>query len=252
MSATERFFCSPDSPHGLAKKVILYRYLQGRFSELLNHKNIHGCQYQFIYFDAFSGKGKYQGESNVDANNIPFHDPSYGSPIVALDALFSAMIHTYTSCSILLIFEDKNEDYLKELKDNTQCFFQNRVMAMKEEQIFLNVYQIASSNDKNSYFIYKVKNRKKVEFQVEIKIVHSLFADFNIMENMPNFAKTPVISFIDPFGYSQTPMSKVKKFIGYRKEILITFMTSYIRRFGSQFSEHINKLFGTNEKQQWK
>lgn len=254
MASTKEFFDSPDSLHGLAKKVMLYRYLQGRFSELLQHRK-NRSRYQFIYFDAFSGTGKYEGESEVDPRDIPFRHPSYGSPIVALDALFSAMEQGSTSSEVLLIFEDKNNEYIDQLKENVMSYVTERRdeqqgTSVEGERKFLN---IDISINENGKFICKVRNQMGKSFSVEVQCLHSSFEEFDIERNMPpDFSMTPVMTFIDPFGYKDIPMARIQTFIGYRKDILITFMTSFIIRFCNLYPQIINQLFGTESPQQWR
>lgn len=58
---------------GLAKKVILYKYCQGRFSHLLNSFRVN--EYQFVYLDAFAGNGSYEEEIGVAESGVPFGNP---------------------------------------------------------------------------------------------------------------------------------------------------------------------------------
>jgi three-Cys-motif partner protein len=57
----------------------------------------------------------------------------------------------------------------------------------------------------------------------------------------------PAFAFLDPFGFSHTPFSLVKRLVGHpRCEVLITFMYEEINRFLSQeqMPEHFDALFG--------
>jgi three-Cys-motif partner protein len=57
----------------------------------------------------------------------------------------------------------------------------------------------------------------------------------------------PFFTFIDPFGYKDTPFSIVKRIMSYRSsEILITFMSGFVNRFKNeeQFQEDISLLYG--------
>lgn len=56
--------------------------------------------------------------------------------------------------------------------------------------------------------------------------------------------EAPCLAFLDPFGYSQTPMRNVEQFIGQDREVSITFMSSYVRRFLKLNPEPIADLFG--------
>lgn len=60
----------------------------------------------------------------------------------------------------------------------------------------------------------------------------------------------PTFAFLDPFGFSHTPFSLVKRLMKHQRcEVLITFMYEEINRFLSQrdVPEHFDQLFGTNE-----
>lgn len=60
----------------------------------------------------------------------------------------------------------------------------------------------------------------------------------------------PSFAFIDPFGYSDTPFSVVKRIMShFMCEVLITFMYSYIKRAIAKPDQekHLNILFGTRE-----
>jgi len=62
----------------------------------------------------------------------------------------------------------------------------------------------------------------------------------------------PTFAFIDPFGYSHTPMKTIKRLMSHpRCEVLITFMYEEINRFlGADYTNKIDQydaLFGTSE-----
>lgn len=57
----------------------------------------------------------------------------------------------------------------------------------------------------------------------------------------------PTFAFLDPFGFSHTPFSLVKRLMGHQKcEVLITFMYEEINRFltQEQMPQHFDSLFG--------
>lgn len=63
-------------------------------------------------------------------------------------------------------------------------------------------------------------------------------------------ALAPALVFIDPFGFSDTPMSVIQRIMSNKKcEVLITFMTRDIDRFKSrpELASTFDKLFGTTE-----
>ena len=88
----------------------------------------------------------------------------------------------------------------------------------------------------------------------EIFVVNGKFKDEvqNIFDTLDKRSQrlAPCFMFIDPFGYSHTPFSLIKKAMSYDKcEILITFMYDFINRFifEKDKEEVFNELFGTND-----
>lgn len=70
---------------------------------------------------------------------------------------------------------------------------------------------------------------------------------FALMEEQRRH-QAPTLSFVDPFGFSQTPFSTIAKLLHYRKsEVLINFMYEEINRFLSnpEFAHHFDAQFGT-------
>jgi len=91
---------------------------------------------------------------------------------------------------------------------------------------------------------------KKKKFKIHIRFVHSKFSEFDSDKYMPDdYLKTPGITFIDPFGFKDIPMSQVRKFLGHRKDVLLNLMSSFIHRFKNKYPGIMEKLFGTNK---WK
>jgi len=160
---TEKFFQQEDSPHGIAKKVILYRYLESRFSKLLKHC-ASSRRFRFIYFDAFAGAGKHveikSGDACIADKDIPYKDRTYGSPLVAMHALFSAMerngksLHT----DVLLVFEDTNPAYLKSLIGNIKQYCNEKPKIRDGIEYFTNI-TVNEVDEKN--LSCTITNRKK-------------------------------------------------------------------------------------------
>ena len=76
----DNFFDKKDTPHGLANRIILYRYLQAQFARALNTPQRTGA-FDVTYLDALSGTGCFENkseESNINdldimnKNNYPF------------------------------------------------------------------------------------------------------------------------------------------------------------------------------------
>ena len=67
---TDNFFNKKDTPHGLAKRIILYRYLQAQFARALNTPRRVGA-FDITYLDAFAGTGYYENnEEESDVNDL--------------------------------------------------------------------------------------------------------------------------------------------------------------------------------------
>jgi three-Cys-motif partner protein len=60
----------------------------------------------------------------------------------------------------------------------------------------------------------------------------------------------PTFAFVDPFGFSEAPLNLLCRLLAFDTcEVLFTFMFDYVNRFITQekVSDHLNKLFGTDE-----
>ena len=51
-------------------------------------------------------------------------------------------------------------------------------------------------------------------------------------------------SFIDPYGFIQIPMEKIKEFAGRNKDIFINLMSQHVNRFKDVGKDGLEKLFG--------
>lgn len=66
-----------------------------------------------------------------------------------------------------------------------------------------------------------------------------------------NAKLAPTFAFVDPFGFSHTPLATVKQFAAYpRTEVLITFIFEHLNRFlckdNARLGAHYTDLFGTS------
>jgi len=147
----------------------------------------------------------------LDENNQPTID---GSPLVAMNAAIKHKLPLKAEIVFLLIEADpKRFDYLKNL---------------------LSEITFADSMK------YKVVCSKFDE------TLTSILNDFD--EQKKQLA--PTFAFIDPFGYSDTPLAVVKRIMESPKcEVLITFMYSFIKRAIVKLDQedHLDILFGTQE-----
>ncbi|XP_045202967.2 uncharacterized protein LOC123556377 [Mercenaria mercenaria] len=81
-------------------------------------------------------------------------------------------------------------------------------------------------------------------FSISIKIVKGKFAETNPPSEL-NGGSVRSLTFLDPFGFTQTPMMHVAKFApGPGNEVFINFMSSYVNRFVSRSTEGVLELYG--------
>lgn len=118
---------------------------------------------------------------------------------------------------------------------------------LKMEILFLFIEE-----DKDRFEHLKgILSRMKIPDNFKYEILCSKFDEVLNHEldelDAQNGYPAPLFTFIDPFGYKDTPFSIVKRIMSYRSsEILITFMSGFINRFKNeeQFQEDINLLYG--------
>ena len=96
------YFCR-DSHNGLAKRTILYRYFQAQVGRVLNTGQ--KSQVYITYLDGFSGTGKYENNENQgNGDGLELNDDGcplpedFGSPLVALEALFKQVKEQKVIC----------------------------------------------------------------------------------------------------------------------------------------------------------
>jgi len=102
--------------------------------------------------------------------DIPYKDRTYGSPLVAMHALFSAMerngksLHT----DVLLVFEDTNPAYLKSLIGNIKQYCNEKPKIRDGIEYFTNI-TVNEVDEKN--LSCTITNRKKKN----LKFTYALF-----------------------------------------------------------------------------
>ena len=282
MSARDRFFEGLDSPHGLAKRIILHRYLQGEFARGFRKEwkaayqteyneqeygatyfvpawfyqysvNTERSQtptypsedelkkqvYDMTYFDAFAGAGFYQNKNVEDVQYVknenptcPFEDERFGSPLVALHAFYQHVTEQRVNGAkkVLLVFVEKNESNFQQLKQNVKRFIDSKRGRNETFQKDTIIWDVTSCNGEN--------------VRAFIQFFHCSFKNFDETKLRSN---KPMVSFIDPFGYSHTPMEKVIKYAGIRRSVILNFMVGSIHRFAkvdvnqSNFEELFSK-----------
>jgi three-Cys-motif partner protein len=165
--------------------------------------------------DGFAGPGEYKGGQS-------------GSPLIALDVLLkhpSKAVYdaTYKGSTELIFIEQDGR---------RSKYLQQRVLEQRQE--------LACAPNLQTHIITGT-------FVIEMeKILH-------VMQMQQREGKTvPTFVFIDPFGYSHTPLKLIKDILSFPScEVLITVMAEEINRFlGVDYrtkEQHYDDLFGTDE-----
>lgn len=256
MATPERFF-KEDPPHGLAKRLIYKKYLQAYIPIMLSDKSPYQNQ-NLTIFDGFAGPGTYE------CYRWPSDIEKYGSPIIALHV---AVCHLWNQLRFVPTHPEPNK-YEEGLVDLQKAQGERLKCEDNGEQTLTLVFvEPSKSNYKKLYknvihimklYGLKTKVLKRFEsgfctikcghpddddrYQIACKIYCAEFAQM-VAPPCPSFA------LIDPFGYSQTPLDKVKDFIGIGKEAFINLMSSYINRFMETNPDPIADLFGFSFKE---
>jgi three-Cys-motif partner protein len=112
------------------------------------------------------------------------------------------------------------------------------------------------SDDDRYHHLVEVLDRIKPTLPNNIKFRHlpgkfndQLTQIFPTMEEQRKH-RAPILAFVDPFGFSQTPFSTIAKLMKYPKsEVLVNFMYEEINRFLGvpEFAQHFDAQFGTPE-----
>ena len=138
------FFDKKDTPHGLANRIILYRYLQTQFARALNTNRKIG-EFDITYLDAFSGTGHFEnnGEESdindldiINKNNCPF-DEYYGSPLVALEAFFKHITEqkVFGFKKALFNFIELKQARFEKLRKNVKNYIRFREVLFNDNQL---------------------------------------------------------------------------------------------------------------------
>ena len=245
---TDNFFNKKDTPHGLAKRIILYRYLQSQFARAVNTPR--GIDaFDITYLDAFSGTGYYEnneeesGVNNLDVINeakCPF-DEYFGSPLVALEAFFKHITEqkVFGSKKALFVFIEIDKARYEKLQQNVRNYFRSRELSFNDN--LPNIYTIQCTFELN---LGQGNHTNIAEVKIEF---HR--CDFNDFNNDSIRYNEPMVTFFDPFGFKDTPMEKVMVCTGKRRSIILNFMVRDINRFVGldKNQEKFNLLSGTKK-----
>ena len=242
-------FFDRDSHHGLAKRIILYRFLQSQIGRALNTPRRIG-DFDITYVDTFSGTGIYRNigdEGNVDGLEIlseaecPF-DKHFGSPLVALEAFFKHVTEqrVFGLKRALFVFIEIDQHRYDQLQENVR----NYIMGKEP------VNNMQSNNGTmHCRFEFNLGPRHNNEIsviEVQIEFHHCDFKNFS-NESIRN--NEPMITFFDPFGFTDTPMEKVMSYTGKTKSIILNLMVRDINRFAElpRNRANLDLLFGSDQ-----
>ena len=117
-SGESSYFGMRDFPHGRAKHIVLYRLLQSQIARALRTSRRESNEYDFTYYDAFCGQGYFEMNMNERDENSPINE-SFGSPLVALEALFEFVRNNIINLGkrVRFVFNDKNEQVVSNLTE---------------------------------------------------------------------------------------------------------------------------------------
>lgn len=229
-------FFETDTPHGYVKRFIWMRYLQSFVATTQN------TGYKTLIYDGFAGAGLY---SEYGSDDIA----SYGSPLIAIIVSIEYLIKNKkagdSSCSDLANLEglpysdEKMDDYsIKIFLVEANIFnFKNLVQNVRNVLFSYRIAFTIKEHSDECVEIFSVDER----FSLACRITHN---DFENVDPPVIGILDRLVSFIDPFGYSNIPMNHVEKFLGSRKEIFINFMSQFVNRFFNSDENGMQSLFG--------
>ena len=239
----ESGFRARDTPHGFVKRAILRQYLTGYFSRhvanFINYGPRSGADnWSICYIDAFSWRGEYENFDG-DFPDDPNENVTKGSPILALSEGLKVLNEQWKKIvdkklpyfhsqfnAIHFIFNDIDEDNIKNIKRLAKIECQNFGLPVKENDNFL---------------LYELQESKMWYFKVSFVV--GAFEDLPVPTDADN-----MFSMIDPCGIKQIPLSTVEKFIGKNKEAFINLMVMTVNRVGNnpRAESCICKVFGNS------
>ncbi|KAK3581197.1 hypothetical protein CHS0354_024733 [Potamilus streckersoni] len=259
MALSTNFF-NEDTIHGKVKRFMYMRHLQA-FVPITQQSRL-----RTLIYDAFAGPGRY-GENWPDAIE------ELGSPLIALRVVIEDFIKRkrleFSFNRLRNVNSDigKYERYVqKVMKTFRKRSQKSIIMPDLETDVILNF----SEADEDNYFelflnvihvfkFYGIAYKRSCD-PCGVITVRSSDTAFPIGCNialsefkhtfLPDCGdKSRLMTFIDPFGFSDMPMSHVQNFFGQGKEVLITFMSSFLNRFKKLEKNKITviELFGFDD-----
>ncbi|XP_045170568.2 uncharacterized protein LOC123532990 [Mercenaria mercenaria] len=262
------FFTSgtPHSPDSRVKRLMYKKYLQAFIPITQQAKDEYGQQCTTAIIDGFAGAGRYGDE-------WPAEIEAYGSPLIALmvslnhfyrkehgndklwriqsserdiDAEIVDMVATMSLSEnasnvepkIELCFMENDDACFKSLKDNIaevlEYFFPNPDVSYTE------------SETEDGHYQFKITHPN---YPISCKLINEEFTNCipdNLLINNDSINNDSIkcLIFLDPFFFSQTPMTHVEKYVGPGNFLLINFMSSFVNRMNETLSERIEALYG--------
>ncbi|XP_045193340.2 uncharacterized protein LOC123549373 [Mercenaria mercenaria] len=276
----EAFFKENDTPHGLVKRILYKKYLQAYFPKTQYEKVSYN--YKTIIIDGFSGAGRYGNEwpneiekygspliavmvalgfcrkkriqvnrkrnagdaaenVSIDTNVVWGSDPSTKNPEnELLEELKVKNIRTGIAdpnCDIHMYFVEKNRNNIIKLKCNMELI----IIRFLKRYYPSHKYGYAEEGSRTMFVI------DTEPFSICIEIKRSEFSSFDPPSDLSH-RNTRSLTFLDPFGYTHTPMERVQLFASAKgNEVLINFRSSYVNRFVSRNPGGVIKLFGMDD-----
>ncbi|KAL3860136.1 hypothetical protein ACJMK2_010301 [Sinanodonta woodiana] len=240
-------FFENDNPHGVVKRHIFRRHCEAFVAKTQN------CKLQTIIYDAFAGAGYYVGLPNVKN--------SYGSPLICLDVVIKYFQQKSTSTLVYSPFTQEVQDIKPIVKDIQMPESEDRVVLNFSEanrdnclKLVNNIVLFLRTSIGDAFFIslnndgVMTISSYNEEYPFCINIANAEFIQVRPPDDKPY---RRLLTFIDPFGYSQIPMKHVQRFIGERREAFINFMSSYVNRFKNVKSNEtaIIELYGFSDEE---
>lgn len=245
----EQDFFANDTPHGYVKRFMWKRYLQSFVAKTQQKE-----KYHTLIYDGFAGAGVYSDEWHDDI-------AKYGSPLIALRVSINYFIKNNQNCKGLR-FEPTQDDNEQFVADNQSLQIKNCMIQVylveKDETNFKKL----AKNVGLMFRSYKIPFIRRPHSSCSSKYIEIISEDVNVslgcclkcddFEKVGPPAmvdKDRLVALIDPFGYTQIPMSHVQKFVGSGKEVFINFMSKFVNRFFDVQGEQMQNLFGLNKRE---
>ncbi len=271
---TEHFF-GKDSNHGFAKRVILHKTLQGWFRYYYCEGFKRTC-----YIDGFSGAGQYgYGYTTVndtDEGDKPKHHVrttntnvicKYGSPLIALHNVQDTFMTLDRALRKQEFWKEVTTDELVRAGRNNMEWIDllgGANMARYRPPFKADLVMVEPDEERLTQLRNTMQQRDPIDdlydhsimrywphyvhdtFQEASEMIEDRFLQKKYMHPLRGLVSIPTFAFLDPFGYSQIPMSIVKNYLGEQRTVLINVMIGFMNRF-KKLENHkpiINELYG--------